>query len=389
LSLAAGWKVIKMTKELLMEIITKKLFFELIVILITYSTLMFVFFKLSSPILGTNITFGKTLPGIFTLVLFTLFGRLILPHELYGLVFIGLLVISLKVIIKVKWINSVWTGILVVFIDMLGTFAIQAPLCSFNANIADFILTTPLGVVLGTLIEMLFPLIALFVLSTLNVSIIPSLGKKTTFIDIVAVLTFATLFYWVYSASCRLLISLNNNPKHIIPNLISEGIAAVGSVLGFYIIHVKYREQRESERKMHQEEKTELTNFINTLLAYHENPLNNETDPQKMIDSIGIIVNKLNNVKQEMINEKNQRTVTVDAEKKKRIYFSPKETKVIELIVQGKSNKEIGAALKISEGTVKNKITDILVKTELDDRVKLAVFAVRHGIVKDDIIDQK
>jgi DNA-binding CsgD family transcriptional regulator len=371
-----------MTKEILMEIFAKNLYFELFVVVVTYLTLMLVFFKLSSRILGIDITFGKTLPGIFTLFVYALVGKQIIPHELYGLGFIGLLVVSLKFIIKAKWLKTVWTGILVIFIDVLGTFAIQAPICSFNVNIANFILKTPLGVVLGTLMEMTFPLIALFILSTLKVSITPPLGGKTTFIDIVAVWTFTTLFYWLYSSSCRLLVSLSKDPKQIVPNLIYEGIAAVSSVLGFYTIHTKYKEQREAERKMHQEEKTELTNFINTLLAHQENPLNNETDPQKMIEAIAVITNKLNGVSREL-SQQIQRTAIPDVEKKIRVYFSPKEMKIISMIVQGKSNKEIASALNKSEGGIKNNITTILNKTGLEDRIQLAVYAVRQGIVKD------
>jgi DNA-binding NarL/FixJ family response regulator len=73
--------------------------------------------------------------------------------------------------------------------------------------------------------------------------------------------------------------------------------------------------------------------------------------------------------------------VVLSDEKKTKIRFSSKEIRIIELIVQGKSNKEIGAAINRKEGSVKNTITAILNKAGMEDRVQLAVFAVINGIV--------
>nr|WP_242832563.1 LuxR C-terminal-related transcriptional regulator [Clostridium saccharoperbutylacetonicum] len=51
------------------------------------------------------------------------------------------------------------------------------------------------------------------------------------------------------------------------------------------------------------------------------------------------------------------------------------------MIVDGKDNKEIGAALFIAEGTVKNIITEIISKLQLKDRTQLAVYAVKNQLV--------
>ncbi|HOV26996.1 MAG TPA: response regulator transcription factor [Pseudobacteroides sp.] len=63
------------------------------------------------------------------------------------------------------------------------------------------------------------------------------------------------------------------------------------------------------------------------------------------------------------------------------IHFTDRELEVIKLIVDGKSNKEIGQELFITEGTVKNIITGILDKAELKDRTQLAVYAIKNRIV--------
>ena len=50
-------------------------------------------------------------------------------------------------------------------------------------------------------------------------------------------------------------------------------------------------------------------------------------------------------------------------------------------MANGYSNKEIGKQLFISEKTVKNHITSIYKKIEVEDRVQGVIFAYTHGIV--------
>lgn len=59
--------------------------------------------------------------------------------------------------------------------------------------------------------------------------------------------------------------------------------------------------------------------------------------------------------------------------------LTPTEQSVVSLIAEGQSNKEIAAALFLSEGTVKNYITDILSKLELRDRTQIAIFYLKNG----------
>jgi DNA-binding NarL/FixJ family response regulator len=61
--------------------------------------------------------------------------------------------------------------------------------------------------------------------------------------------------------------------------------------------------------------------------------------------------------------------------------LSEREIQLIQLIARGKSNKEIGQDLHLSEGSVKNMITKVLKALGLEDRVQLVVFAVKNGLV--------
>jgi two-component system NarL family response regulator len=61
--------------------------------------------------------------------------------------------------------------------------------------------------------------------------------------------------------------------------------------------------------------------------------------------------------------------------------LTPREFEVLEQIVHGKSNKEIGAELDVSEATVKTHINSLLGKLGVTDRTQAATTAIQRGIV--------
>lgn len=64
-----------------------------------------------------------------------------------------------------------------------------------------------------------------------------------------------------------------------------------------------------------------------------------------------------------------------------RTELSEREIEVLKLIANGKDNAVIAADLHISPKTVKNHISNILMKLQIDNRIQAAVYAVRSGIV--------
>ncbi len=70
-----------------------------------------------------------------------------------------------------------------------------------------------------------------------------------------------------------------------------------------------------------------------------------------------------------------------EIEKTIRSELSEREIEVLKLIANGKENAEIAAELHISPKTVKNHISNILMKLQIDNRIQAAVYAVRSGIV--------
>ncbi|MCV2514481.1 DNA-binding response regulator [Bacillus subtilis] len=69
-----------------------------------------------------------------------------------------------------------------------------------------------------------------------------------------------------------------------------------------------------------------------------------------------------------------------DPEKEKYYQLTRREKDVLSEIANGKSNKEIAAALFISEKTVKTHVSNLLAKLEVADRTQAALFAVKYNL---------
>ncbi len=61
--------------------------------------------------------------------------------------------------------------------------------------------------------------------------------------------------------------------------------------------------------------------------------------------------------------------------------LTEREYAVLALIAQGRSNKQIGEELTISEKTVKTHVSNILTKLHLEDRTQAAIYALKEGLV--------
>lgn len=96
------------------------------------------------------------------------------------------------------------------------------------------------------------------------------------------------------------------------------------------------------------------------------------SQPDQIISAIRQVKNKVNvlgdkvmDVLRESINSKGENEIFKD--------LSEREIEVCKLIATGLSNKEIADELYLSEGTVKNYISSILLKTGLNHRTQVAI----------------
>jgi DNA-binding NarL/FixJ family response regulator len=115
--------------------------------------------------------------------------------------------------------------------------------------------------------------------------------------------------------------------------------------------------------------------------------------PESLIGSIYAVRDGLFVVEERKMNEdeviqwvedkigKHDRQIMTDVEDSF-VPLSPREMEILEYVTHGRSNKEIAYALGISHQTVKNHMTAILRKLQVDDRTQAAVYALSRGWVR-------
>src|SRR5499425_2173388 len=64
-----------------------------------------------------------------------------------------------------------------------------------------------------------------------------------------------------------------------------------------------------------------------------------------------------------------------------RVTFTDREKEVLEMLVAGRSNKEIGSQLGIEERTVKAHVAKLMRKVGVQNRIALSVHAITHSLV--------
>lgn len=116
--------------------------------------------------------------------------------------------------------------------------------------------------------------------------------------------------------------------------------------------------------------------------------LTKDADPQKIVDTAHAVLRGENLLHQAVLtNPELARRVLGEfrtlsegqGANAPEVTLSPRELEVLDCLVMGRSNKEIGDALFITEQTVKNHMTSVLRKLEVDDRVAALRYAVSKG----------
>jgi DNA-binding NarL/FixJ family response regulator len=98
--------------------------------------------------------------------------------------------------------------------------------------------------------------------------------------------------------------------------------------------------------------------------------------PDKIKDAIKVVYSG-STVLQDVVMNKVIGGMEKSNSKFDRSLFTDRELDIIEAISEGLSNKEISSKLFISEGTVKNYISTILSKTNLEHRTQIAIYYIK------------
>lgn len=65
----------------------------------------------------------------------------------------------------------------------------------------------------------------------------------------------------------------------------------------------------------------------------------------------------------------------------RQLQLTPRETEVLELLIEGRSNLEIGQQLHLSHRTIEKYVSSLLRKADLNNRVELVCYAMEHHLV--------
>ena len=136
----------------------------------------------------------------------------------------------------------------------------------------------------------------------------------------------------------------------------------------------------EAVKKINEETNTKcliLTTFdeedyINEALEYGaKGYILKNNSPEQIVNSIVSVYNNTIVMNENILNKIHSNNT--DQPKFTKFDFTDREKEIIKAVSEGLSNKEISKKLFISEGTVRNYITNILDKTELEHRTAIAV----------------
>lgn len=105
------------------------------------------------------------------------------------------------------------------------------------------------------------------------------------------------------------------------------------------------------------------------------------TDIKELKKAISYIVNDKTYIQPSLIPLLNSKLRTRDTEKTKLDILTNREKEMLVYLAKGMLNKEIAIELKISERTVKNHISNLFKKIDVNDRTQAAVFAIKNELV--------
>ncbi|MGM0380285.1 MAG: response regulator [Bacillota bacterium] len=122
--------------------------------------------------------------------------------------------------------------------------------------------------------------------------------------------------------------------------------------------------------------------LLNTLNAGASGYLLKDSDPSKLVEAIKEVYNGDNYIDKHLIHYLVDIYKETKTKKNKFSSLTKREKEVLLKLSEGLKNSEIAKKLFISEKTVKNYISSIYSKLEINDRVKLALFAIKNNLDK-------
>jgi DNA-binding CsgD family transcriptional regulator len=336
--------------------------------------------------LGIEIKTRQLLVGILLVVFINLIGKQIIQNDLiYLLASIMILTILIKAIgrEKVTWMRAFWAIFIAMAAVLIGSMVILTPLSLIPA-ITKFKLT-PLAAVFGSACDGVLPAILLFLLKTLNLSIIPPVKRRFSSLDIGNLIIFVIPFIWLYQDFLRTFRNLEKyNQLELLGDFLFQLLLAGGLVITYYWVYStttkRFKMQLQAIEGL-EKQNSELTELNNNLKSVKLTPQRLYDDVANLISGSVSVTRQLRTLN-ETLKTQSESGGILKNEFLAGMTFNEIEIKIIERIVEGETNAEIGEALGLSAGRVRNIVTDLLNKTGSRDRTVLAVQYVKSKFKK-------
>lgn len=126
----------------------------------------------------------------------------------------------------------------------------------------------------------------------------------------------------------------------------------------------------------------DVNNMVELMDLGAKGYLNKDCDIEELVNAIKTVDEGKQYVMPELIPMLNKYLLTQDEDKNMIATLTNRELELLRIIAHGKSNKDIGEMMNISERTVKNHISHIFKKIGVEDRTQAAVFAIKNDIIK-------
>lgn len=107
-----------------------------------------------------------------------------------------------------------------------------------------------------------------------------------------------------------------------------------------------------------------------------------DSESAELKKAISHVLEGENYIQPSLIPALNSRLVNRDMDKEKLESLTKRELEVLIQVANGMFNKEIATSLDISERTVKNHISNIFKKIDVNDRTQAAVFAIKNNLIQ-------
>ncbi|MCL6589632.1 MAG: hypothetical protein K6U80_06735 [Firmicutes bacterium] len=170
-----------MSKAALAEIVNQKLILEFCLSVLLYLVFWRVTFKLGGLILDVKTGFGRILPAVAGMTLFSVFVQPLVssPFDIIvGPLTVALVMSSLYICVGSPWYEAFWTAIPIISYGLVGDTAVITWCRLGGHNATVFFLDTPWGAIVAVLFKLIFVTAGLLIMPRLNLSLIPLKGRK-------------------------------------------------------------------------------------------------------------------------------------------------------------------------------------------------------------------